>query len=95
MGWKSGARNRCGPARKPGLIEALFGFGRAPASCPAGKAAEVMQRNVYTVPEDAALMDVLQKMLSAKVKRLVVVDDDGVLRGMVDREALLGVIAGV
>lgn len=85
---------RCGPGRKPGLIKALFSFGREEAACPMGTAAEVMQPNVYTVPEDAALMDVLQKMLATKAKRLVVVDDEGRLLGMVDRESLLRVIAG-
>lgn len=85
---------RCGPARKPGLIRALFPFGPEEASCPSGTAGETMQQNVYTVLEDTSLMEVLQKMLSAKTKRLVVVDDAGRLLGMVDREALLRVIAG-
>lgn len=87
--------SRCGPGRKPGLLRALFGFGGdEDAACPLGTAAEVMEERVYTVPEDAALMDVLQKMLATKCKRLVVVDDDGRLLGMVDREAVLRVIAG-
>ncbi|MEA4856562.1 MAG: DUF190 domain-containing protein [Solidesulfovibrio sp.] len=87
---------RCGPGRKPGLLRALFGFGQNDeAACPLGTAAEVMVAGVHTVPEDASLMDVLHKMLAAKVKRLVVVDDHGRLLGMVDREAVLRVIAGV
>jgi len=86
--------SRCGPARKPGLFQALFGSAKGGAACPSGTAREVMQPDVFTVPEDATLMDVLQKMLALKVKRLVVVDDDGRLRGMVDRVALLRVIAG-
>ncbi|EFL51932.1 protein of unknown function DUF190 [Solidesulfovibrio fructosivorans JJ]] len=87
---------RCGPARKPGLIEALFSFGKPEetGACPTGSAAEVMEPNVLTIHEDATLMEVLQKMLAAKVKRLVVVDDAGKLLGMVDREAILRVIAG-
>ena len=87
---------RCGPARKQGLVRALFSFGKGEqaGACPTGTAAEVMVQNVLTVPEDASLMDVLQKMLAAKVKRLVVTDDAGRLLGMVDREALLRVIAG-
>jgi CBS domain-containing protein len=85
---------RCGPASKPGLIKALFSFGREETTCPTGTAGEIMQTNVFTVPEDTSLMEVLQKMLSAKAKRLVVVDDAGRLLGMVDREALLRVIAG-
>lgn len=85
---------RCGPERKQRLIKALFSFGKSEAACPMGTAAEVMQPNVYTVLEDAPLMDVLQKMLTAKVKRLVVVDDEQRLLGMVDRESLLRIIAG-
>jgi len=85
---------RCGPGRREGLLRALFSFGREPLSCPSGTAQEVMQTNVLTVSEDTSLLDVLQKMIANKVKRLVVVDDDGRLCGMVDREALLRVIAG-
>lgn len=59
-----------------------------------GRASEVMQANVYTVSEDTPLMDVLQRMLTTRAKRLVVVDDEGKLLGMVDRESLLRVIAG-
>ncbi len=85
---------RCGPTERPGLIAALFSRRREPDACPMGKAGEVMQRSVYTVPEDASLMFVLQKMVSSRTKRLVVVDDDNKLLGMVDREAVLRVIAG-
>jgi CBS domain-containing protein len=89
--------SRCGPGRKKGILQALFGLGgdEGEAACPSGTAAEVMERNVNTVPEDAALMDVLQKMLSCRCKRLVVVDDDFRLLGMVDRDAVLRVIAGI
>ena len=38
-------------------------------------------------------MAVLQKMVATQVKRLVVVDDDNHLLGIVDRDALLRVIA--
>jgi len=85
---------RCGPGRKPGLLRALFSFGRTEDACPLGSAREVMQTRVHSVTGDASLMDVLQKMLAHHVKRLVVTDDDGKLLGMVDREALLRVIAG-
>lgn len=87
---------RCGPARKPGLIRALFSSASdaQAATCPTGTAAEVMETNVLKVSEDAPLMEVLQKMLASKVKRLVVVDYAGKLLGMVDRDALLRAIAG-
>jgi hypothetical protein len=45
--------------------------------------------------ETRTIMDVLQKMLSCRCKRLVVVNDDFRLLGMVDRDAVLRVIAGV
>jgi len=53
-----------------------------------------MQRQVYTTPEDASLVSVLSQMVAFSVKRLVVVDDDTHLLGIVDREAILRVIAG-
>ncbi|MHC1788415.1 DUF190 domain-containing protein [Solidesulfovibrio sp.] len=86
--------SRCGPARKPGLIQALFGNNGEADACPSGTAREVMQHTVHTVAEDAPLVEVLQKMLAHHVKRLVVTSDDGRLLGMVDREAILRVIAG-
>ena len=86
--------SRCGPHQKPGLIQALFSRRREADACPMGKAAEVMQTQVYTTPEDASLVSVLGQMIAFSVKRLVVVDDEGRLLGMVDREALLRVIAG-
>lgn len=85
---------RCGPERKPGLLQALFPFGRKETACPMGVAAEVMQPNVHTVAEDAPLTAVLQRMLATGAKRLVVVDDEERLLGLVDRESLLRVIAG-
>ena len=86
--------SRCGPARKTSLFRALFGSTSDNAACPAGTAREVMQPDVFAVTEDATLMDVLRTMLAHQVKRLVVLDDEGRLRGMVDRTALLRAIAG-
>ncbi|KHK00706.1 DUF190 domain-containing protein [Desulfovibrio sp. TomC] len=85
---------RCGPERKPGLFQALFGKKPADDACPTGTVREVMQPTVHSVPEDASLMDVLQAMLAHHVKRLVVTSDGNRLVGMVDRETLLQVIAG-
>lgn len=85
---------RCGPKQRTGLIRALFSRHREMDSCPLGKASEVMQTTVYSTPEDATLVTVLDQMIAHGVKRLVVVDDDNKLRGMVDRDALLRIIAG-
>ena len=86
--------SRCGPGSKPGLIQALFGKKQAADACPTGTVREVMQPTVYSVPEDASLLEVLQKMLAHHVKRLVVTGDGNRLVGMVDRETILQVIAG-
>ena len=85
--------DRCGPSQKSGLIQALFSRRKTTDACPLGTAGEVMQKDVYTTLEDAPLMAVLQKMVATQVKRLVVVDDDNHLLGIVDRDALLRVIA--
>lgn len=84
---------RCGPDQRSGLIATLFPRRRQDGDCPLGTAREVMQTDVYSVLEDASLMTVLQKMVASGAKRLVVVDDEGKLLGMVDREAILRVIA--
>jgi len=86
--------SRCGPGHKPGLLRALFSFGREEEACPLSKAREVMQHEVFAVTGDATLVDVLQKMLAHHVKRLVVTDDAGTMLGMVDRDAILRAIAG-
>lgn len=86
--------SRCGPAQKPGLIKALFSRHRGAEACPTSTAGQVMQTQVYTTAEDASLVSVLAQMMSFSVKRLVVVDDENHLLGMVDREAILRVIAG-
>lgn len=58
-----------------------------------GRAADVMERQVYTVAEDAALADVLRVMLEHRVKRIVVTDVEGRLAGMIDRAALLDTVS--
>ncbi|MEJ5200313.1 MAG: CBS domain-containing protein, partial [Anaerolineae bacterium] len=58
-----------------------------------GRAADVMERQVYTVAEDAALADVLRVMLEHRVKRIVVTDAEGRLAGMIDRAALLDTVS--
>ncbi|MHC1700778.1 MAG: DUF190 domain-containing protein [Humidesulfovibrio sp.] len=55
---------------------------------------EAMRPDVFTVPQDMPLTAVLQRMVETGGKRLVVVDGEGRLRGMVDRDTLLGIIGG-
>jgi CBS domain-containing protein len=69
-------------AQRPGQIAPLTGV-----------AADVMVRDVFTVREDTPLTEIITRMLEKRVKRLVVVDTEGRLAGMVDRENLLRVIA--
>jgi CBS domain-containing protein len=59
-----------------------------------GTAADVMVRDVYTVREDTPLVDVIGQMLDKHVKRMVVLDEEGRLAGMVDRQSVLESIAG-
>lgn len=60
----------------------------------AGTAGEAMRSEVYVVSEDAPVSTVLQEMVARRAKRLVVLDDEGRLKGMVDRDRLLGLIGG-
>jgi CBS domain-containing protein len=60
-----------------------------------GTAGEVMHPEVYTVRADASLSRVLERMLETGGKRLVVLDPEGRLCGMVDRDRILGIIGGL
>jgi CBS domain-containing protein len=53
-----------------------------------------MRPDVFTVEESMPLTAVLQRMVETGGKRLVVVDGEGRLRGMVDRDTVLGIIGG-
>jgi len=58
-----------------------------------GRAADVMTRPVFTLQAEADLTKVAQEMLEKRVKRLVVVDAEDRLLGMVDRESLLNALS--
>ncbi len=87
---------RVGHRAAPGIFQALVGH-LAGAGTPTldftGTAADIMERKVYTVREDAPLAEVLQVMLEHRLKRIVVLDTEGRLTGMVDRANLLQVVA--
>ena len=57
-----------------------------------GTVAEAMCPDVFTVPQDMPLTAVLQHMVTTGGKRLVVVDGEGRLCGMVERDTILRVI---
>ncbi|WP_373498218.1 DUF190 domain-containing protein [Desulfococcus sp.] len=53
------------------------------------KAGEVMKTEIVTVREDAFIEDAIQIMTEKGFKRLPVVDEDGIYRGMINRDSLL------
>ncbi len=59
----------------------------------AGRAADVMERQVYAVRDDAPLVEVIRLMLEHRVKRVVVTDAQGRLAGMIDRASLLDAVS--
>ncbi|MGE4422002.1 MAG: DUF190 domain-containing protein [Pseudodesulfovibrio sp.] len=82
---------------KPGLLRALadrFTRGGARDHVFGVTVGEAMRSEVFTVLENTPLTSVLQRMVETCGKRMVVVDDGGRLRGMVDRDTILRVIGG-
>jgi CBS domain-containing protein len=83
------------PRAAPGAFRALLArLSHAPAEAPAltGRAADVMTHQVFAVHQDTPLAEVVLMMIDKRVKRLVVIDAEGRLAGMVDRQSLLRVI---
>jgi CBS-domain-containing membrane protein len=66
------------------LLDALFGDG--PAEPPAVETvSEVMSEHVITIPPEASIGEAARVMANQRVKRLPVVDDDGILVGIISR----------
>lgn len=81
----------------PGLLRMLTEMlsSGAPAAASFGvTVADAMQPKVFTIRADTPVPAVLQRILDSGSKRLVVVDDENRLLGMVDRDTLLGIIGG-
>ncbi|AOY57828.1 DUF190 domain-containing protein [Desulfococcus multivorans] len=53
------------------------------------KAKDVMKKEIITVREDAFIEDAIQIMTEKEIRRLPVVDEEGIYRGMINREAVL------
>jgi CBS domain-containing protein len=53
------------------------------------RAQDVMQRDPVVIPASATIVEAIQRMMEHHIKRLPVVDQQGRLVGMVDRQALL------
>src|SRR5262249_11237252 len=57
-------------------------------------AADLMAPSLITVRPEDSLAHAVRLMMQHRVKRLVVVDEDGRFRGLVDRREILRVLAG-
>jgi len=60
-----------------------------------GTAQDVMHHSVFSVPEGTPIKKALGLMLEHGIKRLVVTDGQGRLRGMIDRDVTLKALGGV
>ncbi|OGR36893.1 MAG: signal transduction protein [Desulfovibrionales bacterium GWA2_65_9] len=82
---------------KPGLLRALTNLltpGRGAEKAFGVLVREAMEPDVFSVAESTPLSAVLRHMLKTGGKRLVVLDAEGRLKGMVDRDRMLGIIGG-
>jgi CBS domain-containing protein len=52
-------------------------------------ASEIMKKNIITIQEDAAVDEAIQLMTEKGLKRLPVVDQQGIFKGMISRDSLL------
>jgi CBS domain-containing protein len=78
--------SRIQPPQRRGVLAALRG-GAAPSS--EARAKDLMSPGVLTAGQDAPLVDTARQMLTQQRKWLVVVDEQGRVLGLVDRQVLL------
>ena len=52
-------------------------------------ALDVMRKDVFTVREDTLIDEAIRFMVDKGIKRLPVLDPDGIFKGMVSRDAVL------
>jgi CBS domain-containing protein len=82
---------------RPGLLRSLLSSLSPARELPSlleGTARDIMKTEVYSVTAETPLSDVVTLMVEKKAKRLVVLDDRGRLEGMIDRDAVMRVLAG-
>ncbi len=88
---------RSGPDTRPWLVRVLRGgrpASRVTAGAPAGStAAALVAPGLVTVRPEDSLVHAVRLMMQHRVKRLVVVDDQGRFRGLVDRREILRLLA--
>jgi CBS domain-containing protein len=78
--------------REHGLLSGLISLLAAKPESPtlfSGTAQDVMRESVFSVPEGTPVKNALDLMLDHGIKRLVVTDGQGRLRGMIDRDVTL------
>jgi CBS domain-containing protein len=91
---------RSSPDTRPWLVRVLRGQRAAPSPKrlgPSGRrlaAADLMAPLLITVRPEESLTHAIRLMMQHRVKRLIVVDADRRLRGLVDRREVLRVLAG-
>ena len=81
---------------RPGVLRSLVAAlsGKSGGEQLSGTARDVMHTEVFCVPPDTDLADVVRLLVDKEIKRLVVTDGQGRLLGMVDRDAVLRGLAG-
>lgn len=91
---------RSSPETRPWILRMLMGEGprkaakRTPGHHGALTAADLMAPSLITVRPEDSLGHAIRLMMQHRVKRLVVVDEGGRLRGLVDRREILRLLAG-
>lgn len=90
---------RSAPDTRPWLVRLLRGHPvpgrRSDASARPPSAAAFMARSLITVRPGDSLVHAIRLMMQYQVKRLIVVDEHGRFRGIVDRREILRLLAGV
>jgi nucleotide-binding universal stress UspA family protein/CBS-domain-containing membrane protein len=86
---------RSSPETRPWILRVLMGKGARKAGKHAGtlKAADLMAPTLITVRPEDSLAHAVRLMMQHRVKRLVVVDEAGRFRGLVDRREILRLLA--
>jgi len=76
------------------MLRGLGGADQHPEHAGGLRAADLMAPSLITVRPDDSLVHAIRLMMQHRVKRLVVVDADGRLRGLVSRREILRLLAG-
>lgn len=86
----TGAPRPLGVVTDRDLVMEILAPGVDPNFATAG---DLLSRPLVTAREDDALFDAIQRMKQHGVRRIVVVDDDGTLLGLLSMDDVIGVLA--